>query len=117
MKRSGDTFKVLGRSLARIGTCGKQLVPLSVELSLCTLKFQIELRARLLRDIELVRSCLKDSDGAGYGCRARGRIPDNQRRRCKHSTLRGSKLAPVNSPAVMTKITLRSQTVSPNELP
>jgi hypothetical protein len=60
MKAYGSAFNFIAPSLARIGASGKQLVAPSVELSRCALEFQIELRARLLKDIELVRSRLRD---------------------------------------------------------
>lgn len=119
MKGSCDTFRFIGPSLARIGARGKQLVPPSVDLSRCAIEFQIELRARLLKDIELVRSRLRGPNGAGYSDCVLGRTSDSRRRRCGHLNLRRSKMTPVmgNSVDSTTKITLRSQTVSPNELP
>lgn len=119
MKGSDDTFKFIGPSLARIGARGKQLVPPSVDLSRRALELQIELRGRLLKDIEVVRSRLRGASVIGHGNRGRGRISDTQRRRCGPSSSRRGKFAPVmgNSADSTTKITLRSQTVSPNELP
>lgn len=103
-------------SLARIGANSKQLVAPSVDLSRCELEFQIELRARLLKDIELVRSRLRDSHGAGLRCRVNSRYSD--RRRLSHPILHRTKLtsAMVSSPDRKVKIAQRFQLVNPTEL-
>jgi hypothetical protein len=90
MKAFGGTFNFIASSLARIEANGKHLVAPSVDLSRSALEFQIDLRARLLKDIELVRSQLRDPNGAGQRCRANSQCSD--RRRLGHSILHRTKL-------------------------
>jgi hypothetical protein len=85
-----NTLNFIAPSLARIGANRKQLVAPSVDLSRSELEFQMELRARLLRDIELVRSRLSDSNGDGLRCRRNIRYSD--RRRLAHPILHRTKL-------------------------
>lgn len=119
MKGSGDTFKFIDPSLARIGARGKQLLPPSVDLSRRDIEFQIELRARLLKDIELVRSRLRGANGVEYSYCGCGRTSDSQRRRCGQLSLRRGKMVSAlgNGADSTKKIAARFQTVSPNELP
>ena len=63
MKPASGQFTVIGPPLARLGVNGKLLLPVSVNLSRRAIEFQITLRANLLRDIELVRSCLRRGNG------------------------------------------------------
>lgn len=116
MKAYGSAFNFIAPSLARIGASGKQLVAPSVELSRCALEFQIELRARLLKDIELVRSRLRDSNGAGHRCRADGRISD--RRRVGLPILHRTKLTSTTARSAHRKVKIaqRFQSVNPTEL-
>lgn len=65
MKTARTTSELVGPSLARIRVSRKQFVPLSADLSRCALEFQIELRALLLKDVELVRCCLRGPNGVG----------------------------------------------------
>lgn len=115
MKAFGSAPNFIALSLARMGASGKQLVAPSVDLSRCALEFQIELRARLLEDIELVRSRLKDSRDSGRGYRADGRRSD--RRHLGHSILRRTRLTSARSPDRKVKIAQRFQSVNPIELP
>lgn len=116
MKAFGSAFHFIAPSLARIGTGGKQLVAPSVDLSRGALEFQIELRAQLLRDIELVRFRLRDSNGAGHRCRAENRNSD--RRRAGHPVLHRVQLSPTaaRSSGRKAKIAQRFQLVNPTEL-
>lgn len=117
MKAFGSAFHFIAPSLARIGEGGRQLVAPSVDLSRCALEFQIELRAQLLRDIELVRSRLRDSSGTGHRRRAESR--HSNRRRSAAPILHRAKLtsATVKSPDRKAKIAQRFQSVNPTELP
>ena len=92
MKVTGDAFKIIGPPLARIGVNGKQILPSSTELSRCVLEFQIELRAKLLKDIEVVRSRLRRPNGTSHGYWARGRYPGGRRRRLDRFGSRRTKL-------------------------
>jgi hypothetical protein len=114
MKTFDSALNFVAPSLARIGASGKQLVAPSVDLSRCALEFQIELRARLLEDIELVRSRLKDFRGGGRGYHA-DRCSD--RRRLRHSILHRTRLTSARSPDRKVKIAQRFQSVNPTELP
>jgi hypothetical protein len=107
----------IASSLARIKANSKQLVAPSTDLSRSELEFQIELRARLLKDIELVGSRLSDSNGAGLRRRVNSRYSD--RRRLGHLILHRTKLtsAMASSPDRKVKIALRFQSVNPTELP
>ena len=63
MKPASGQFTVVGPPLARLGINNKLLLPVSVNLSRRAIETQIKLRASLLRDIELVRSCLRRDNG------------------------------------------------------
>ena len=108
------TLNFIVLTIARIGANSKQLVAPSTDLSRCALEFQIELRARLLKDIELVRSRSSDSNGTKLRCHVNSR--HSGRRRLGHPILHRTKLTSVaNSPH--RKIAQRFQSVSPTEMP
>lgn len=117
MKITGDAFKTIGPPLARIGVNGKQILPFSADLSRCALEFQIELRAKLLKDIELVRSRLRRPNGTGHSYSSRGRYTGSRQRRLDRSGSHRTNLAPTNGPDGQIKIVPLSQGVNPNELP
>lgn len=79
--------------LTRIRTANKRLLPFSADLSSSALEFQIELRARLLKDIEVVRSCLIAPNGRGCSYHVGRRRRPAQRasvRRTKVTSERGN---------------------------
>lgn len=108
-------LEFIGPPLTRIRAANKRLLPFSVDLSSSTLEFQIELRARLLKDIEVVRSRLRATNGSGcsYHVGHRRRRPAQRAsvRRTKITSDRGTK-----TPGVQLTITQRSQTVNSNGL-
>lgn len=118
MEVFGHGLGFIASSLARIGVRGKQLVAPSADLSPCALEFQIELRARLLQDIELVRSQLGVPDSGAFRYRVHNRHSDRRRRhRLSLSAVRRSKLisAMGRLPDRQAEIALRFQLVNPNE--
>lgn len=113
MKTARNTFKFVGPLLARIEANRKRLTPLSADLPRRALKFQIELRVLLLKDVGLVRGCLRPPNGVGYRYCGYPR----RRRRFGRSSLHRTKLALAMGGDWKVKIAQRSQTVNPNELP
>lgn len=116
MKAFGSAFNFISPSLTRMAASRKQLVAPSVNVSRGALEFQIELRARLLKDLELVRSRLRDSNGAGHRCRVDSRRSD--RRRPDNPILHRTKLNPNTAISQNRAVTIaqRFQSVNPTEL-
>jgi hypothetical protein len=109
------TLNFIAPSLARIKENSKQLVAPPEDLSCHELEFQINLRARLLKDIELVRSRLKDSNGAGF----RRRLNSRYSGRRGYAILQRTNLASAmpSSPDRKLKIAQCLQPVNRTELP
>lgn len=59
-------FRFIEFPLTRIRTTNKSITPFSMDLSCRGLELQIELRAKLLKDIQLVRSRLRGQTGDDY---------------------------------------------------